>query len=112
VLDNAIAWLGRAFVVRDWYLYSVAVIDPESFLWMRDMALAMMSGCGDSDIFKEMILLSLDMHARFMECCDGSVFFYSIPEYDLHKKKFSLPWNRDHAREVEAALRKRFIRTL
>ncbi|PKL41134.1 MAG: hypothetical protein CVV44_00415 [Spirochaetae bacterium HGW-Spirochaetae-1] len=97
-------------MVDDWYLYSIAVLDPESFLWIRDMVSGMVDPVREKVLFSEMIVFSLNLHARFMNDYIGSVFFYSLPEYDLYKKEFSISYNKEHAKEVARTVYEKFRR--
>jgi len=97
-------------MVDDWYHYSIAVLDPESFLWIRDLVSGMTDPVREKILFSEMMVFSLDIHARFLNDYVGSVFFYSLPEYDLYKKAFSIAYNEEHAKKITGAVRERFKR--
>jgi hypothetical protein len=79
----------RALVelVDDWYLYSVAVIDPDSFTFLLRKARL---EAGDGPAAREALLGELAEHARRLAACDVPVFCYSPWEYGCGKKAFSI----------------------
>jgi hypothetical protein len=91
--------------IDDWYLYTVAVLDPESFVWMTDTLL----GCtGVKDLEQDnpparlMLTKALMIHAEYLGRIETPVFHYALSEYRLHKHSFSLgspSKDRDAARE-------------
>jgi len=72
----------------DWYLYSIAILDPESFIWIIKKITAKISF--DSNLLKPILAVILDLHAKFLQRIKGPLFFFSCSEYNFHKEKFSL----------------------
>ncbi|MBN1533724.1 MAG: hypothetical protein JXA20_13730 [Spirochaetes bacterium] len=69
--------------VDDWYLYSVAIIDPDTFLCMlRALPQEARSGAAAS----EALVWGLEEHARRLAASDVPVFSYSPWEYVRNKK--------------------------
>lgn len=77
--------------VDDWYLYTIAVIDPFSFKWILDFIYDKFGrNIKRIKSFKELLNLGLGIHAHFIQSIDGPVFFYSVSEYSIGSKKISL----------------------
>ncbi len=72
--------------VRDWYLYSVAVLDPLSFRFILEHALA--CSCGDDVTL--LVNKGLDVHAVNLQQFGGAVFHYALPEYSSGSRAYSL----------------------
>ncbi|MCP4135156.1 MAG: hypothetical protein GY754_29580 [bacterium] len=68
--------------VNDWFCYSIALIDPESFSWiLKEMQDAVSS---------RLLCECIEIHARYLNTRKETIFFYSVSEYDLAKNGFSL----------------------
>jgi len=73
----------------DWYLYTIAIIDPMSTIWILEQILS--SGMKRrSSEFKKTLTLSIEILAQALNKFNGIVFCYSIEEYEHTGKKFSL----------------------
>jgi len=90
--------------VNDWYLYSTAIIDPESFSFICDYARRICKIDGE-DLYP-LIEAGLTAHAENLSQYDGTLFFYSVPEYNLNKEKFSLNYRGDFRKSVITAIDK------
>lgn len=88
--------------VDDWYLYSIAIIDPESFSFIFRYAQSISENPGLS-IF---INAGLKAHAENLFKYDGVIFFYSIPEYRINMERFSLKFRGDYRSAVVEAMDK------
>ncbi|NLV68628.1 MAG: hypothetical protein GXY14_13245 [Spirochaetes bacterium] len=93
--------------VKDWYLYSVAICDPESFSFLQ-------SHITDTYRIKPHdpetgILLNtgLAAHAGLLAQSSGVIFYYSQPEYNLHKGEFCVRYNMKNREPVVEGIRKR-----
>jgi hypothetical protein len=88
--------------VDDWYLYSIAIIDPDSFSFIYQYARSI---CTLSDISR-LINAGLEAHAQNLLNYDGILFFYSIPEYSINRELFSLNYRDDYRSAVIEAMDK------
>lgn len=92
--------------VKDWYAYSIAIIDPASFIWIYDKA----KGRAPERMythatFSRAVTGALLCHAEFLNRAGAPVFHYSVSEYNLHKHAFSLAVDSDaRAAEQSAVL--------
>ncbi|MCP4136923.1 MAG: hypothetical protein GY754_38485 [bacterium] len=75
--------------IEDWYLYTIAIIDPYSTMWILEQ----LSKAGPENKLSEL----LEIHGRTLEACKETVFCYSMEEYNLMRKDFSLTANNDRA---------------
>lgn len=75
--------------IDDWYLYSTAVIDPESYVWILNCLLEK-SGVPSKAVLKKGLNTGLMAHAGFLQSLEIPLFHYSVSEYDLNKHIFSL----------------------
>jgi hypothetical protein len=79
-------------LIDDWYLYSIAVIDPESTAWLLDLLSNRYPVAFQrEDVAKKILAEALAIHARHLNEHRGPVFFYSVSEYELGKKNFTIP---------------------
>jgi len=97
--------------VEDWFLYTIAIIDPESFLWILDEIISR-SGCESlDDEFPGWILAgAIDMHAQHLERFGSGIFFYSRHEYSAAKHNFTLASRDGEQRESERRDIREYIR--
>ena len=76
--------------VSDWYNYSLAIVDPESFIWLINKFYFLER----KDLNKKKISEALDFYfarrAVFLNQVPGVIFYYSISEYNLGKGNISL----------------------
>jgi hypothetical protein len=78
-------------VIDDWFLYSLVIIDPESFIWLADTIMKHSSFVNTKiDNIKKQFHIALDIHLKHLNNHDGAIFYYSISEYNLNKHSFSL----------------------
>ncbi len=89
--------------VDDWYAYSIAIIDPDSFIWIAD-AIGARGGTlitgGIKPNVGRAITRSLLIHADSLNRFPGPLFHYSVSEYRLHGRHYSLKESGDD-REAE-----------
>lgn len=80
--------------VLDWYQYAIAIIDPESFLWIigiiRKYVDIFSKETKERERITNMITAALKLHADFLNKQKLPVFFYSLSEYSMGKKSYSL----------------------
>ncbi len=88
--------------ISDWYLYSTAIIDPESYSFIHEYALKI---CGKlSAETYALIETGLKAHAENLSLYDGILFYYSVPEYNLNRERFSLRCRGDFRERVTSAM--------
>lgn len=80
--------------VSDWYLYSIAILDPEGFLCIIDI-INSLHFLNTGDDIKTLINEALFFHAGILSRSDKSLFYYSPAEYNQHKGEFSLHYNSE-----------------
>ncbi len=83
--------------VKEWYIYSIAVADPESYSFIYNYVSDNFrkTGKNDSnnlDLIKLLVNEGLSAHGENLASYDGVVFCYSEPEYNLNKKNFSIKY--------------------
>lgn len=82
--------------IKNWYLYTIAIIDPFSTIWILEQ----IHNTGlksDSPEFQNAINSSLEIHAANLENYEDTVFCYSIEEYNIARGNFSLDVDNDRA---------------
>jgi hypothetical protein len=85
--------------VSDWYKYSAAIADPESYSFIYNYVKDNFSGKSECLFMKEMVEDGLAAHAVNLASYNGAIFCYSIPEYNINKKNFSVKYI-DELRDV------------
>lgn len=82
--------------INDWYLYTISVVDPDSFVWIVDRLkdyseedLLDIRGA-DLKLFRKALYEAIRCHSRFLNKTEISVFQFSISEYNAIKRYFSL----------------------
>lgn len=78
--------------VSDWHLYSIAVADPESFSFIYNYVRSNYDAAGESGPAGELVMQGLAAHAMNLASYEGAIFCYSIPEYNINKKKFCIAY--------------------
>ena len=90
----------------DWYSYTVAIVDPGYFQWILELMRWEMPGTEEgSALFSKVLTGCLLIHASYMDEYSGPIFFYSLGEYNLGKKLFSLASGSDMARVEQEKIR-------
>ena len=75
----------------DWYNYTIAIIDPESTVWLLEMLQEHYPiAFQREEVLKKIFNDFLMIHSRYMADFSGPVFYYSMSEYTMGKKNFSL----------------------
>lgn len=86
----------------DWYPYSIAIIDPESFLWMVESLTSRFHPDFRARRMRKKISTvltrALELHAEFLNRLSTPIFHYSLGEYRLQSRCFSLA---SRAKEIE-----------
>lgn len=73
--------------VTDWYLYSAAIADPESYSFIYNYV---KENQADPELSAVYITEGLAAHALNLADYAGVIFCYSIPEYNINKENFSI----------------------
>lgn len=95
-------------MVSDWYLYSIAILDPEGFVFILDMINA--HNAQISAIEKKFIInRALEYHANNLAQIEIPLFNYSVADYNQNKKKFSLPYNPDAHIALTNLIKRKFL---
>jgi len=77
--------------ISDWYLYSTAIADPESFSFIHEYG----SSISAAPELQSVLNAGLKAHAENLLTYEGIIFFYSIPEYKMNRERFSLRYRGD-----------------
>ncbi len=95
-----------ARLIDDWYYYSIAVIDPESTRWILDILRDRHTNVFHrEDVVKKILTEALTIHARYLNEYRGPVFYYSVSEYEMGKKNFTIPCGgADNTMQVQEIL--------
>jgi len=78
--------------VTDWYLYSAALADPESYSFIYNYVKEKWT---DSELCAVLINEGLTVHAFNLAANTGVIFCYSIPEYNINKENFCIRYNKE-----------------
>jgi len=73
--------------VTDWYLYSAAITDPESFSFIYKYV---KDNWTDPELSSMLINEGLAAHVENLVVYGGVIFCYSIPEYNINKQNFCI----------------------
>lgn len=95
--------------IKDWYLYSVAVADPESFSFIYNFVKENYRETRDKKIFIFLVREGLAAHAENLSLYEGEIFFYSIPEYNLNKKNFCIRFINNAMEKVISGIMKHAV---
>lgn len=79
--------------ITDWYLYSTAIADPESFSFIYNYVSDRLSESQTPERACKPVSAGLAAHAINLSEYEGAVFCYSVPEYNLNKENFSVRYN-------------------
>jgi len=85
--------------VDDWYIYSTAIADPESYSFIHNRIKESYGESLDDNRAKKILSRALYVHGENLSKYKGAIFSYSVPEYNINKKNFSLKYV-DEAREL------------
>jgi hypothetical protein len=97
--------------IDDWYYYAFAVADPASVQWflaaLSDRFHAAAAGSG---FLKRAMEAFVGLHTRYLHAVPGPIFFYSVSEYNIGSKNFSLafesPLLQEEKKEILDAIGK------
>ncbi len=93
--------------VSGWYEYNIAIIDPDSFIWIVNEAVIrcgvnfLADSCSSSN---DMIAKCLSLHGSYLSRIESPIFHYSLAEYNQHKSSFTIAGNAGEQRELRGIL--------
>lgn len=88
--------------VDDWYLYSIAIADPESFSFIYEYG----KSISEEPWLAPVLKAGLNAHAENLLNYEGVLFFYSVPEYMMNREHFSLRYREGFRSVVVEAMDK------
>lgn len=91
--------------VNDWYLYSAAIIDPETFSFLLEFITAKYQLAASHELTGLLLNAGLEAHADILASGSKSLFNYSCPEYILNREKFCVRYNGEARETVLACVR-------
>jgi hypothetical protein len=81
-----------------WYTYTIAIIDPESTVWLLDFLHKQYPiAFQREEVIRKIFNDVLVVHSRHMADYSGPIFYYSESEYSEGKKNFSLAFDSARA---------------
>ena len=82
---------------EDWYAYSIAIIDPDSFIWILETV----------STFKNISLIgtALRIHGAFLSEKECPIFYYSLAEYNQNKHSFTIGNNPKEQSYIKHSIR-------
>lgn len=84
--------------ISNWYYYSSAIADPDSYAFIYNYVFEKFYEIADSELSIALVKEGLAAHTENLAFYEGVIFCYSIPEYSINKKYFSIKYN-DKLRE-------------
>ena len=75
--------------INDWYLYTIAIIDPLSTIWILDQ-ICKAGFKNKSPEYENILNASLEIHSAALAQYKDTVFCYSMDEYKNERENFSL----------------------
>ena len=98
-------------LIDDWYLYTVAIIDPESFLWILKLSESHREDL-TSKASKDLVMRGMEIHAQHLSAQSVPIFHYSVSEYNLASEAFSLSRESASNRTVREKIEREAERTI
>jgi len=92
--------------VSSWYNYSAAIADPESFSFIYNYVNDAFPEITDPQMKRVLVEEGLSAHAENLASYDGAIFCYSIPEYSINKKQFSIKYVKESRELVVSRIEK------
>jgi hypothetical protein len=93
--------------ISSWYEYSLAIIDPDSFIWIVNEAgtrFGVNVQDGRCSSFNDIILKCLSLHGSYLSRIESPIFHYSLAEYNQYKSSFTIAGNAGEQREMRGIL--------
>ena len=97
--------------VEDWYLYTFAVADPESFTWIMEYVktkfnLSPDDNTNDVEVIRDAVSGAVEIHLEYLITIRDPIFCYSISEYNQHKHLFSFYSDRIEIEKLRKKIKK------
>lgn len=86
--------------VKDWHLYSIAIADPESFSCLNNFISETFGPDPRSGTYGMLLNAGLACHAESLTKSGEVIFYYSIPEYILHRDSFCIRYHEKNRKRV------------
>ena len=96
----------------DWYLYTFAIADPESFIWIIEYLkshfnLSISNRIEDTKLIKDNVFMAMETYLENMIKICEPIYCYSISEYNQFKHLFSLGSNRNEIKRLKEKIKRR-----
>jgi len=78
--------------IDDWYLYTIAVIDPLSTIWMIEN-LKKIGIDENHREFSKRLNIQIENHSKTLNDYEETIFCYSVDEYKMAHERFSIKNN-------------------
>ncbi len=102
--------------IDDWYLYTIAIIDPVSFIWiietLRDKFDSDLSRDNRIALMRRALYSAIKIHLEYLKEIDTPIFHYSVSEYNQFKKRHSLISKRRKSVEERRRITDELVRIL
>ncbi len=89
--------------INDWYLYTIVIIDPVSFIWiietLRDKFNFDLSKDNKTTLMRRALYAAINIHLEYLKEIDTPIFQYAVSEYNQFKRKYSLISKRQESVE-------------
>jgi hypothetical protein len=86
--------------ISDWYLYSTAIADPETYSFIYNFVKEKYDDSCNRESSVLLVSEGLAQHSAWLRIYEGEIFFYSIPEYNLNKVNFSVRYRDDLMEQI------------
>lgn len=89
--------------LKGWYEYCIAIIDPESFIWIVNEIKTRFAGYWTNELFSyicSIILKCLLLHGEYLSKVEIPIFYYSLAEYKQNRSLFTIESNLIEQSEI------------
>jgi len=93
--------------INDWYLYSIAIADPESFAYIHSYITQTFGIDPHEETAGILLNEGLNSHAESLTQSSDIIFYYSQPEYILHRENFCIRYNGKNRERVIESIKKK-----
>lgn len=94
-------------MVKEWYEYSIAILDPDSFIWIINELNIFGGGIIPDDshyTISPLIVKCLSLHGDYLSRKDRPLFHYSLAEYNQYKFEFTVENNQSEQKDLRRIL--------
>jgi len=94
-------------MVKEWYEYSIAILDPDSFIWILNELNEIF--CGNfpddrTDTINPLIVKCLSLHGAYLSRKEIPLFHYALSEYNQYKSEFTVANNMTEIKDIRRLL--------